>query len=289
MTASTVAAELERLSVEEIVSALAMTKAPRAVRAIVAGVARVPSRRLGRLLARFDADVGEHGLAEGARRVIRALGARVEVTGEPPRGAALVVANHPGSYDSLATMAAIGRDDVAMIAAERPFLRAMPSVSKHFVYVNDAPDAAATARAAGLRDAVAWMKAGRVLVQYGAGAIEPDVRFDRGEILGTWWHGTGFLAGRAAALGIPIVPLFVSGVHSARAKRLLVVRAAERRGVTTIAPLVQATMPGYRDVQVDVRFGAPVDADRVRSANGAEARTAIVREAVLALGVVSRR
>ena len=289
MSASTVAAELERLSVEEIVSALAMTNAPRAVRAIVAGLARVPSRRLGRLLARFDADVGEHGLAEGARRVIAALGAGIEITGDAPRGAALVVANHPGSYDSLATMAAIGRDDVAMIAAERPFLRAMPNVSRHFVYVDDAPAATATARAAGLRDAVAWMKAGKVLVQYGAGAIEPDVRFDRGAILGEWWHGTGFLAGRAASLGIPIVPLFVSGVHSVRAKRLLVVRAAERRGVTTIAPLVQATMPGFGDVDVQLRFGLAADAERVLAAKDAAARTEIVREAVLHLGRASRR
>lgn len=289
MSASTVAAELERLSVEEILSALAMTRSPRLLRAIVAGAARVPSRRLGRLLARFDADVGEHGLAEGARRVMGALGARIEVTGEPPRGAALVVANHPGAYDSLATMAAIGRDDVAMIAAERPFLRAMPSVSRHFVYVDDAPAAAATARAAGLRDALAWMKAGRVLVQYGAGAIEPDLRFDRGEILGTWWQGTGFLAGRAAALGIPIVPLFVSGVHSPRAKRLLVVRAAERRGVTTIAPLVQATMPWFDDVEVGIRFGLPFDAESVIAAKEVSARTALVREGVLRLGRASRR
>lgn len=287
MMPGAVAKELERLSVQEMVEAAAMTRAPRPVRAVVELVARVPSRRLGRLLARFDADVGEHGLAEGARRVMAALGARVEIAGTAPQGAALVVTNHPGAYDSLATMAAIGRDDVAMIAAERAFLRAMPHVSEHFVYVSDSRDESnAVGRAAGLRNAVDWMRSGKVLVQYGAGAIEPDLRFDRGAALGDWWSGTGFLAGRAASLGVPIVPMFVSGVHSPRAKRLFFVRAAERRGVTTIAPLVQATMPGFRDVEVVVRFGDPIDGDCIAGAKDAHARTAIVRDAVARLGAI---
>jgi hypothetical protein len=47
-------------------------------------------------------------------------------------------------------------------------------------------------------------------------------------------------------------------VHSARAKRLPPVRWAERRGITTIAPLLQATLPGFGDVAIDVRIGAPL-------------------------------
>ncbi|MBS2016824.1 MAG: hypothetical protein JST00_28320 [Deltaproteobacteria bacterium] len=292
MSEDVVARELERLSVEEMVAAAAMSRAPRPLRSLVELAARVPSRRLGRLLARFDADVGALGLARAAAQVIAALGAHVDVYGSPPRGAALVVTNHPGAYDSLATMAAIGRDDVAMIAAERPFLRAMPRVSEHFVFVADAEsgdgEPAAIARAAGLRAAVTWLEAGRVLVQYGAGAIERDVRFDPGEPLGEWWPGTGFLAGRAAKLGIPVVPMFVSGVHSARAKRLFFVRAAERRGVTTIAPLVQATMPGFRDVRVEVRFGDPIDGERITSARPAAARTDLLRGEVARLAAASR-
>jgi hypothetical protein len=44
----------------------------------------------------------------------------------------------------------------------------------------------------------------------------------------------------------------VSGVHSARAKRLLITRMAEQRGVTTFAPLVQVALPGFRDVAVRI-------------------------------------
>lgn len=278
-----VADELERLSVAEMIEAAALGRAPTPMRTAAALVFRVPSRRLGRILARFDEDVAAIGLARAAKSVVERLGARTVVEGAPPaHGAALVVTNHPGAYDSLATMAAIARDDVALLAAERAFLRAMPNVSRHFVFVTDSRDASnAAGRAAGLRSAVDWLRAGKVLVQYGAGAIEPDARFAAAnDVLGEWWAGTGVLAGRAAALGVPVVPLFVSGVHSPRAKRLWIVKAFERRGVTTIAPLVQATLPGFRDVEARLRFGPPIAPELISNAKDARARTTIVRRAV---------
>ena len=88
------------------------------------------------------------------------------------------------------------------------------------------------------------------------------------------------LAAYAAKRGAAIVPALVSGVHSRRAKALPVVRWAERRGVTTIAPLIQATVPGFRDVRVGVRFGAPIDRGALLAATTHAARTALLRAAV---------
>lgn len=282
-----VARALAAISVGEIVDAAAARGVPYPIRRAVELVASLPSRRLGKILARFDARVGEVGLGAAAREVLRALGATVDVEGSVPRaGGVLVVTNHPGAYDSLATMASLGRDDVALLAAERPFLRAMPRVREHFVFVADSrASGSALARLAGLRAALGWLGAGRVLVQYGAGAIEPDARFanEGDDILGAWSDGTGVLAQRAASIGAAIVPALVSGVHSRRAKRLPFVRWAERRGITTIAPLVQATLPGFRDVSVSIRFGAPLDPRVVLAAPSHEARTALLREAVAAL------
>jgi len=282
-------ARLEELSVREIVAAAAASGAPWPVRRAVELAARIPSRRLGVLLARFDADVAASGLSAAASAVLRRLGARVRVEGTPPlRGAALVVTNHPGAYDALATMAALERDDVALVAAERPFLRAMPHVGEHLVLVAEGEGTAA-ARAAGLRRAVDRLAAGHVLVQFGAGAIEPDARFERdGDLLGTWMAGTGLLAGRAVASGARVIPAFVDGVHSPRAKRLPFVRAAERRGITTIAPLVQATVPGFRDVDVCVRFGEAMSEHALRAARDSNARTLLVRDAVAQLGARAR-
>lgn len=268
--------------------------------------AGVPSRRLGRLLARFDERIGAAGLSAAAGEVLTELGARVTVTGAstvPRTGAVLVVMNHPGAYDAFAMMHALGRDDVALVAAERPFLRAMPHVCEHLVFVTDSRTrGSAPGRAAGLRNAIDWLASSRVLVQFGAGAIEPDLRFARplarspgarssepregrrrGDLLGAWSPGTGALAARAAELGAAVVPALVSGVHSPRAMRLPLVRWAERRGVTTIAPLLQAALPGFRDVVVSVRFGDAIPASAFANASTAVARTAVARAAVHAL------
>lgn len=278
---------LERLSIAEIVSAAAAGGAPWPLRRLVELVARAPSRRLARTLARFDADVGAKGLHAAARDVLFALGAALDVQGPvPSRGPVLLVTNHPGAYDSLAMMAALGRDDVALVAAETKMLGAMPHVGDHLVFVADSRTrGSAPARAAGLRRALDLLARGGALVQYGAGAIEPDAKFLRrgDDLLGTWWEGTGALVRRATSLGAAVVPAFVSGVHSQRAKRLPFVRYAEARGITTIAPLVQATVPGFRDVRVTVRFGAPVERSQIADAETNARRTALVRAAVAAL------
>ena len=277
----TLADTLADLSTAEIVSALGV--GPRR-RRFVSIVARIPSARLGRSLARFDARVGEAGIARAAAETLERFGARIEVEGSlsPDASAALVVTNHPGAYDALATMAALGRDDLSFVAADRAFLRALPNVREHLVF---ADEGSARVRAAAVRRALSLLRSGGVVVQYGAGEIEPDARFDEGSCLAEWSDGTGLLAARASAMGARVIPVFVSGVHSARAKRLPFVRWAERRGTTTIAPLVQATLPGFRDVVVRVRIGAPIERAVLEAAPSHAARAALVREAVAALGL----
>lgn len=261
-------ARLAALSASEIADAVGARGGVR--RAVVTAVARIPSKRLGRTLARFDERIAVEGIARAAHATLTTLGARIDVSGKPPvQGGVLVVTNHPGAYDALAIMASLGRDDVAFLAADRAFLRAMPNVASHLVLVDER---SSVARAAAIRRALDWLAKGHALVQYGAGAIEPDVRFDDGresDVLGEWREGTGLLAKRAPC----VVPAFVSGVHSPRAKKLAIVRWAERRGVTTVAPLVQAAMPGFRDVVVSVRFGEPL----------VDVRTSAIREAVARL------
>ncbi|AKU96098.1 Putative hemolysin [Labilithrix luteola] len=278
-----IAAVLAVLSTREIEDAVGAHRAPPLLRALVGLASRLPSQRLGKLLARFDARIAEAGIAKASREVLTAFGATFDVSGEAPRkGGLLVVTNHPGAYDALATVAALGRDDVALVAADRDFLRAMPKLREHLVFV---ADEGASERAFGVRRALAWLASGRALVQFGAGAIEPDTRFlrPRDFPLGAWREGTGLFADRASRCGIAVVPAFVSGVHSARAKDLLVVQIAERFGISTVAPLIQATTPGFRDVVISVRFGLPIDRHVLIGARDNGARTGLVRKAVLAL------
>jgi hypothetical protein len=252
--------EIARISTAEIIAAVRATDAPWWIRQVIGAAVRVPSRRLGTLLVRFDGEIGRVGMHRAASRFMSAMGARVRVEGEAPRGAALVVMNHPGAYDALALMTALGRDDVRFLAREREFLRSLPHLAKRMIFVN----------AMGLRAAIRYLGRGGVVVQLGAGTIEPEGQ------LAEWPDGTGWLASRAPR----VIPAFVSGVHSPRAKRLRIVQWAEARGITTIGPLLQATLPGFRDVAVTLRFGAPVE---LGSATTHAERTGRVRAAVHAL------
>lgn len=249
--------EIARLSTIEIASALRATNAPMPIRGLVETLARVPSSRLGDILGRFDERTGAIGLPRAAREVLDRLGARLERDGPrcPRAGGVLVVSNHPGAYDALALMASLDRDDVMFIASDRAFLRAMPNVARHLIFVPDGES-----RLASVRAMLRLLREKHAVVQFGAGTIEPDARFvsdDTSLLHATWSEGTGWLA-RHAPRDASIVPCFVSGVHSPRAKRLRLVRWAERRGVTTIAPLIQAALPGFRDVVVRVRLGDPI-------------------------------
>jgi hypothetical protein len=275
-----VAQEIARLSTQEITAAVRAAKAPAIVKRAIQALAAKPSSRLGEILATFDARIATGGLGRAAREVVSRLGAKIDVTGEcPPKGPVLIITNHPGAYDALALMGSLGeRNDARLVASDRAFLRAMPHLSlDHLIFIaEDHP----MSRARGVVRALDWIGEGHVLVHFGAGKIEPDVKFAyTGEALGEWGDGTTLLAKRAHAKGAAVVPCFISGVHSPRAKDLFFVKWAEARGITTIAPLVQATMSGYRDVEVNIRFGRPIEGTPT---------TPAIRAAVLKLAANAR-
>jgi hypothetical protein len=275
---------LTRLSADEIVSALRLSSAPPALQAVVrAGFAAVSSP-LGRVLSRFDERVGRQGIARAAAAALEDLGARCTVEGNRPQaeGPLLVVSNHPGAYDALVLFATLGRDDVAVMAGDRAFLRAMPSVRRHLLLV---PDSGSGTRARGLRRAMEHLAAGRAVLHFGCGAIEPDPAFPLAGAtpLGTWQAGTGTLVRAAARVGGRVVAALVEGVHSRRAKASLVARAAEARGVTTIAPLLQVAFARYREVAATVRFAGAAGAGELAVLGDDAAIAAAVRSRALAL------
>jgi hypothetical protein len=109
---------------------------------------------------------------------------------------------------------------------------------------------------------------GGAVLHFPAGAIEPDPAFLRSDeaALGPWQPGLGWLSTSLAAADGCVVPTIVRAVHSRRAKRLQIVRWAESRGITTLAPLLSVAVPGFSDVSAEVRFG---DAKRARELLGA--------------------
>ncbi|AUX35053.1 uncharacterized protein SOCE836_072410 [Sorangium cellulosum] len=205
--AEPLARELAMLSGEEMVAALGLGGAPAWVRRAGRAAFAVPSWPLGRALARFDRRAGEAGIHVAAREALSGFGARWTADAAPPsRGALLVVSNHPGAYDALALMAAIGRGDLMIVAAERRFLRALPHVSERLLFVpidGGGGGRELAARTAGVRRALRHLRGGGALLHFPAGRIEADPAFagDGDAPLGAWHPSAGALLRAAAAAG----------------------------------------------------------------------------------------
>jgi hypothetical protein len=234
---SLLAGELSELSAAEMVSALGADRAPRLLRRGLSMALLAMSRRLGRTLAELDGAVAERGLPSAAEQALRRFGVRHRQSGDAVApGPCLVLANHPGAYDALALMSAIGRADLAILAADRTFLRALPGLAPHLLFVGEA----ALPRASALKRALSWLRKGGALLHFPAGCIEPDADFEApgSPLLGAWQPGVAALVRALARVDGRLYLAGVRGVHSPRAKRLMLNRWAERRGITTLAPLL---------------------------------------------------
>jgi hypothetical protein len=296
---------LARLSAEEMLDALGLGRAPSVVRVVARAALSFASVPMGRVLARFDEQIAERGIREAAAMALEDLGARwtCEKT-VPSSGALLVVANHPGAYDALVLLAALGRRDVAIVANDRPFLRALPNLARHLAFVPDTGPhhrdrASRTPRSGETRDvpsraraarlALRHLEGGGAIVHFGAGRIEPDPAFSDdhpAHLLEAWPRGTGLLVrGAARARGV-VVAAIVAGVHSPKAKRLVATRLAERRGITTLAPLLQVAVPAYRDVWAVLHLSDAASAQGLARGAGDPDVTARVRS--MALEVLER-
>ena len=253
--------QLAALSANEMVAALGVRHAPRLVQQGLALPFYAASRALGTTLAGLDDAIATRGLPAAAAQTLQRFGVGLQISGvELGNGPQLVLANHPGAYDALALMSALGREDLRILAADRSFLRALPRLSSaHLLFVAERPGE----RAGALKRAVRHLRSGGALLHFPAGKIEPDADFepDAATLLEPWQPGVAALVAACARVDGRVVVAGVRGVHSPRAKRWLLNRMAERRGITTLSPLLQM-VGGLRDVATRV---CCLDADSARS------------------------
>lgn len=241
-------------------------------------VSRIPARRLARQVAAYDRIVGESGLAAGGAWALERMSRGAEVGGRenvPREGPLLLVSNHPGLADAVALFVATPREDLRVVAAERPFLEALPNTRRYLLTVSEA----APGRFGLVRTATRHLRQGGAVLTFPGGRIEPDPAVLPGavEALDRWSSSVDLFA--RLTPGLAIVPAVVSGVISPAALRNPLTRLRRRRRDREwLAATLQMLTPALRDVSVRVQFGRPVQAapsagDAVR----AEARRLLER------------
>ncbi len=251
---------LAKICAAEILDAFGLAGVERGKTALDA-VARLAARRMSYRAAVYDEVVGGAGLKSGgiwaASQVAKSLDF-IGADGVPGRGPLLIVSNHPGLSDTVALFSAIPRDDLKIVAAERPFLAALPNTSKYLLTV----DEASGKRFGLIRDAARHMKEGGAVLTFPGGGIEPDPALLPGasEALGKWSESLNLFT--RLVPNLTVVPAIVGGVLSRRALRnpvSMLRRTEEDR--RWLAATIQMLAPKFHGTAVRVEFGKPVRAD----------------------------
>lgn len=271
---------LTALTLDDLVAAFGWEHRPlvaRALRRLFHG----PAETFARQMEEFDADLARLGLAEAARRTQRHYVRDVRVIAEQPlpQGPFLALANHPGMTDTLSLFAALGRDDLKVIALDRPFLNSLPHTSERLFYVREGDSAA---RAGLIRKVSTHLRNGGAALTFPAGHIEPDPEVYDGalESLRTWTDSVGVFIRMAPDTAV--VPVFVRGVlwrTMARHPLLLVKRRREERErLAATCQLLAHVVCNLKPVTVRVQIGRPITAQALGTTDPRAIHDAVLSE-----------
>jgi len=265
-------------------NALDMTKAFKLARlhSLIGWLFSLPARRITETIFHYDRLVGSEGLATGSAWLLKQF-TRFVVVGMPPPayGPLLIVGNHPGMVDAMAICAQVARDDLRILAAERPILRLLPNVLTRLIFVPDDPQR----RLPAIRAAASHLSAGGSLLTFPGGNIEPDPALhpDAANCLQHWSDSLDLLSRLVPKLAI--VPTVTSGVISTSALRHPIsrlYRTAKQR--EWVAATLQIMLPRYRDTQVTLRFGTPIHSTTEPSPLVIEQMRSLIAQSVPARG-----
>lgn len=263
------------------------------IRRLLGMLFALPTGRFARYFMAADREVGRAGLARGCGQLLADMGIGVASRGAeslPTGSPLLVVANHPGAYDSVALASCVPRRDVKIFLWEVPFFRAIPNASAWFLYATDDP----IERMSALRETIRHLRGGGSVVLFGTGVIEPDPALGPGAIsaLGSWSRSIEIIMRQvpgvrlvlAAASGV-MLPLFAR-TPLRYVRRLPVDR---RRVSEYLQVITQMVFPRSFEVTVRLSFAPPVTAEELARETGGRALLPAILERERRLLVDHRR
>lgn len=277
MTTSTVET-LTKINLDDLISSFGWQNRP-----ILSRLLRYtfiyPPLTFAHQMAEFDAAIATNGLVEASRLAIRNYSDDIRIFGKDriPDSAFLALSNHPGMTDTLSLFVALNRNDLKIIALDRPFLNALPNMSKQLAYVTDDPGL----RFRLIRQLSAHLRNGGAALTFPAGHIEPDPDVQRGaaDSLRSWTDSAGLFIRMAPETAV--LPVLVRGVvrkdFAFHPLTYLKKAHREREKLAAALQLLAHVMLKMRDVQIRVQIGNPVYARDVGTTD-----TKVIHQAVLA-------
>ncbi|MEM7738243.1 MAG: 1-acyl-sn-glycerol-3-phosphate acyltransferase [Deinococcota bacterium] len=167
----------------------------------------------------------------------------------PHQGPLIIAANHPGLADALALLASIPRDDLIIVAAQRPLLMALPNLAGKLVYV-----AEGSRQDALLRQLVRHLRAGGCVLLFPAGGIEPDPARDHDAAkasLSTWSRSPELLL-KLVPDAVMVVGIVREVVHPKLVNHPLTYLNPRDRA--WLAACLQVLLRRYHTLPVEVRY-----------------------------------
>ncbi len=240
---------------------------------------RRPAAKFAGQMQNFDRQVGLAGLPQAARRSSRRFVKDVRIFGLEnllPYEPVLYLSNHPGMTDTLCLFAAIHRPDLRIIALRRPFLQALPNISRHLIYVSDDP----IDRISAVRKASAHLREGGALLTFPAGEIEPDPDVYNGAelSLNSWLESAAVFIRFAPAA--KIVPVLVRNVLWDKAVRHPLThirsRRADRERLGASFQLLLQFIFNLTPVTVRVQVAPPIGLAEIGSTDTAAIHAAVL-------------
>ena len=240
---------------------------------------RKPAKTFAKFMVEFDNAIGTHDLTEASRLTQRHFVRDVRVFGLNliPDSAFLALSNHPGMSDTLSAFCALNRPDLKIIALDRPFLNALPNMSKQLFYVKD--DAAS--RVSLVKQVTSHLRNGGAALTFPAGHIEPDPDIYEGaeDSLQAWTDSVGVFIRMAPETAV--LPILVRSVVWDKAARhfLLGIKKTkeEREKLAAAFQLLAHVAFKKHNVHVRVQIGKPIYAKDLGTTE-----TTVIHQAVIA-------
>ena len=268
---------LTQINLDDLVSSFGWQTRPVLAR-MLRRVFYNPAQKFAKFMLEFDTAVGERGLADASRLALGHYVRDVLVFGldRVPDSAFLALSNHPGMTDTLSLFAAFNRPALKVIALDRPFLMALPNLSRQIFFVSDDP----ASRVKLVRQVSGHLRSGGAALTFPAGEIEPDPNVYPGamEALRSWTDSVGVFIHMAP--DTVILPVLVRNVIWDKTAKHPFVKVKktreEREKLAASLQLLAMVMWNIKPVTVTVQIGKPITSKAIGTTN-----TRVIHQAVL--------